>query len=114
VSRVSRRRVAVASPQTRLATAARLRPPPHLPSPELERARRLYRLQLRYALAATGLLAAWLAGLPLLLAAAPGLDAVRLAGVPVSWLLVAPVPFAGLVVLAGWHLRRAERAERRR
>ncbi len=100
----------MASPQTRLVTAARLRPPPHLPPAELERARRLHRTQLRYALAAVGLLAAWLAGLPVLLAAVPALDGVRLLGVPVSWLLVAPTPFVGLVGLAGWHLRRAERA----
>ena len=59
------------------------------------------------------LLAALLLGLPLVLAARPELDAVRLVGVPLSWLAVAVLPYPVLALLAGWQLRRAERAERR-
>ena len=58
-----------------------------------------------------GLLATVLLGLPLLLAVLPVLDTVRLAGIPVSWLAVAVLPYPLLVLLAGWQMRRAERAE---
>lgn len=84
----------------------------HLAPAELERARRIHRVQLRRALGALGLLGTLIVGLPLLLAVAPGLDEVRLVGVPVSWLAVGALPYVVLVVLAGWQLRRAERAER--
>lgn len=110
------RRVAVTSPQTRLALAGRRTgaraAPPHLAPAEAERARRLHRRQLRSALTTLALLALLLLGLPPLLAAMPELDAVRLAGIPVSWLAVAVLPYPLLVVLARWQLHRAERAER--
>lgn len=110
------RRFAVTSPQTRLVIARRrsgLRAdPPHLAPADLERARRLHRTQLRRALGAVAWLAVLIIGLPVLLAVLPGLDAVRLFGVPVSWLAVAVLPYPVLVILAGWQLRRAERAER--
>ena len=110
------RRVAVASPQTRLAIARRApgvrADPPHLAPGDLARARRVHRVQLRRAAVALAWLAATVVGLPVLLNALPGLDAVRLLGVPVSWLAVAVLPYAVLTVLAFWHLWRAERAER--
>jgi hypothetical protein len=110
------RRVAVTSPQTRVALAGRRSgapaAPPHLAPADAERARRIHRRQLRYALTVLGLLAALLLGLPLVLAGAPVLDTVRLAGIPVSWLAVAVLPFPLMALLAGWHLRKAERAER--
>lgn len=110
------RRVAVTSPQTRLVIARRrsgLRAdPPHLAPADLERARRVHRVQLRHALGALAWLAALIFGLPLLLATFPVLDSVRLVGVPVSWLAVAVAPYLMLGVLARWQLRRAERAER--
>jgi len=111
------RRVVVASPQTRLAMG---RPGgvradvPHLAPADLQRARRLHRRQLRLALVTVALLAALIVGLPAVLVAAPELDGLRVLGVPVSWLAVGVLPYAALVVLASWHLRRAERAERRR
>jgi hypothetical protein len=112
------RRVAVTSPQTRLALAGHRTGasfvPPHLAPADAERARRIHRRQLRYALTVLGLLGALLLGLPLVLAGAPVLDTVRLAGVPVSWLAVAVLPFPLLALLAGWQLRKAERAERSR
>ncbi|MCO1653566.1 hypothetical protein [Pseudonocardia humida] len=110
------RRVAVTSPQTRLALSSRRggapAVPPHLSAGEAERARRIHRRQLRHALSALGLLGVLLLGLPLLLAALPELDAVRVVGVPLSWLAVAVLPYPLLVALAHWQLRRAERAER--
>jgi hypothetical protein len=110
------RRIAVTSPQTRLALAGRRSgapaAPPHLAPADAERARRIHRRQLRHALAVLGLLGALLLGLPLLLAGAPALDAVRVAGVPVSWLAVAALPYPLLALLAGWQLRAAERTER--
>ncbi|QJY49264.1 hypothetical protein [Pseudonocardia broussonetiae] len=109
------RRVAVTSPQTRLVIARRRSgarvDPPHLAAPEMERARRVHREQLRRAMGAVAGLAGLIIGLPLVLAAFPELDAVRLSGVPVSWLAVAVLPYAVLVLLAGWQLRRAEEAE---
>lgn len=110
------RRVAVTSPQTRLALAGRRTgapaAPPHLAPADVERARWIHRRQLRYALSVLGMLGALLLGLPLLLAGAPALDSVRLAGIPVSWLAVAVLPYPVLVLLASWQLRRAERTER--
>jgi hypothetical protein len=41
----------------------------------------------------------------------PGLDEIRLLGIPVSWLSLAVLPYPALALLAGWQLRRAERAE---
>lgn len=109
------RRVAVSSPQTRLVIARRRSgvraDPAHLAPTDMQRARRLHRVQLRRALGALAALGALIVGLPLLLAALPELDTVRLLGVPVSWLAVAVLPYAVLVALAGWQLRRAEGAE---
>ncbi|MHA6783581.1 hypothetical protein ACVGOW_21710 [Pseudonocardia saturnea] len=109
------RRVAVSSPQTRLVIARRRSgvraDPPHLSPLDMDRARHLHRLQLRRAVGALAALAALIVGLPLLLAALPALDAVRLAGIPLSWLAIAVLPYAVLVLLAGWQLRRAEAAE---
>jgi hypothetical protein len=106
----------VTSPQTRLALAGRrtgrVTAPPPLSSAVLERARRVHGRQLRSALGVLALLALLLIGLPLALAAAPGADQVRLAGIPLSWLAVAVLPYPVLVLLAGWQLRWAERAER--
>ncbi|MHA6617988.1 hypothetical protein [Pseudonocardia sp. DLS-67] len=111
-----RRRVAVTSPQTRVALAGRRSgtpaAPPHLAPADAERARRIHHRQLRYALTVLGLLWALLLGLPVVLAGAPALDTVRLAGIPVSWLAVAVLPFPLMALLAGWQLRKAERAER--
>ena len=109
------RRVAVTSPQTRLALAGRrggaVVAHPHLAPADAERARRIHRRQLRHAVVVLAFLGALLFGLPLLLAAAPALDQVRVAGVPVSWLAVAVLPYPVLVLLARWQLRQAERTE---
>ncbi|GDY31513.1 hypothetical protein [Gandjariella thermophila] len=112
------RRVAVTSPQTRLAHArrrsrGRWRPTP-LPPEDAERAALLYLRQRRRAVGALLLLFALLLGLPLVLAVFPGPDSVRLLGVPLSWLALALLPYPMLLGLARWQLRRAEDAEERR
>jgi hypothetical protein len=108
------RRVAVTSPQTRIALAGRHGPParaPRLAAAELERAEVVHRRQLWRAVTALLAGAAFLVGLPLLLDLVPALDDVRLLDVPVSWLAVAVFPWPVLAGLAWWQLRRAEDAE---
>jgi hypothetical protein len=109
------RRVAVMSPQTRHAhSRRRLRGrfrPPTLDAEGADRALALYLAQRRRAVAPLVLLFAGMLGLPVVLAAFPWLDEVRLAGIPVSWIALVALPYPTLVVLAGWQLRRAERVE---
>lgn len=111
----SRRRVAVMSPQTRLALARRRhgRPwrRPQLDPLAAERAESFYRRQRARAVTALVLLFALVFGLPVVLRLLPGLDGVRLAGVPLSWLMLAVLPYPAMVLLARWQLRRAEAAE---
>ncbi len=47
-------------------------------------------------------------------AAWPSLDRVSVGGVPLSWLVLAFATYPALLLLALSHVRRAERAERRR
>ncbi|ALG11560.1 hypothetical protein [Kibdelosporangium phytohabitans] len=109
------RRVAVTSPQTRLAHARkRLRGrwrAPALDQADAERAQRLFRVQRRRAMVAVGWLFALVLLLPLVFALWPQLDTVRLLGIPVSWLMVVLIPFPAMVFLAVWQLRRAEKPE---
>lgn len=111
------KRVAVMSPQTRLAhSRRRLRRrwrAPRLEPAEADRARRLYRLQLRIGVVTLTLLFLLLFGLPVVFAMFPELDRLRLAEIPVSWLMIVLVPFPVMVLLARRQLVRAERAERR-
>jgi hypothetical protein len=108
------RRVAVTSPQTRIALAGRRAPPPRAPrltADELERAERVRGRQLSRAITALLAVAAFLVGVPVLLDLSPQLDDVRLLGIPVSWLAVAVLPWPVLTGLAWWQLRRAENVE---
>jgi uncharacterized membrane protein (DUF485 family) len=109
------KRVAVMSPQTRLAhSRRRLRGRwrvPKLDPAGAERAAELYRAQRRLAVAPLVLLFVLMLGLPLVFALFPGLDSLRLLGIPVSWLALAVLPYPALTLLAGWHLRRAEHTE---
>jgi hypothetical protein len=109
------KRVAVMSPQTRLAhSRRRLRGRwrvPNLDPAGAERAEVLYRAQRRLAIAPLVLLFVGILGLPLVFAAFPSLDDMRLLGIPVSWLALAFLPYPALTLLAGWQLRRAERIE---
>ena len=86
---------------------------PKLDGTDGERAVELHHRQLRLALAPLVFLFAGILGLPLIFALFPGLDEIRLFGIPVSWLALAVLPYPALTLLAGWQLRRAERAEDR-
>lgn len=109
------RRMRVTSPQTRIALARRHRPgQPLLPLPapaDTASARAMFARQRRLAIRTMCRLGAVLFGLSGLIAAAPALDEVRLAGFPVSWLLVGFLVYPVLVVLAAAHVRAAEHAE---
>jgi hypothetical protein len=103
------------SPQTRLAHSRRRARGrwrvPKLDAAGEARAAELHRRQLRLAVAPLALLFAGILGLPLVFALFPLLDTIRLLGIPVSWLALAVLPYPALTLLAGWHLRRAERTE---
>jgi hypothetical protein len=109
------KRVAVMSPQTRLAHSRRRARGrwrvPKLDPARAERAADLYRQQRALAVAPLALLFVGILGLPLVFVLFPALDQVRLLGIPVSWLALAVLPYPALTLLAHWHLRRAEQAE---
>ena len=109
------RRVVVMSPQTRHAhSRRRLRGRwrvPKLDAVDAERAQRLYLAQRRRAAAPLIIMFAGMFGLPTLFAVLPGLDEVRWGGIPLSWLVIVVLPYPGLVLLARWQLKRAERIE---
>lgn len=109
------KRVAVMSPQTRLAhSRRRLRGRwrvPKLDPAGAERAAELYKAQRRLAVAPLALLFVGMLGLPLVFALFPALDTLRLWGIPVSWLALAVLPYPALTLLSLWQLRRAEHAE---
>lgn len=109
------RRVAVTSPQTRLAHARRRSRgrwrTPTLDQADAERAIALFRIQRKRAVVAVLWLFALVLLLPVVFAVWPMLDHVRLFDIPVSWLAVVVIPFPAMVLLAGWQLRRAEKPE---
>lgn len=109
------RRVRVTSPQTRIALARRHRGGQHLlrlPAPaDTARARSVFFAQRRLAIRTMVLLGALLAGLSALIAFVPGLDELRVADFPVSWLLVGVLVYPVLLVLALRHVRGAEQIE---
>ncbi|MGW7381485.1 hypothetical protein [Streptomyces sp. NPDC054794] len=108
------RRVAVVSPQTRLALARRSASGRHLVLPtdfDAAAARRAYLRQRRLAGVTMLVLAALLLALPLLIATVPRLGTIRWAGIPLSWLMVGVLAYPLLLLAALALLRRAERAE---
>lgn len=109
------KRIAVMSPQTRLAHSRRRSRGrwrvQKLEAADESRAVFLHRRQLRLAVAPLVLLFALMMGLPLVFALFPALDEVRVAEIPVSWLALAVLPYPALTLLARWQLRRAEHAE---
>lgn len=112
---MSPRREKLTSPQTRIALARGNRPAQHLlpiPGPvDTEAARRLFHRQRRTAVRTVLLLAVLLFGLSGSFALFPELGQIRLAQVPVSWLLLTVGVYPLLFGLGLWHLRSAERAE---
>lgn len=111
------RREKVTSPQTRIALARRHRPHPRplpLPGPaDPERARRVFVAQRRTALRTMAMLAAVLFGTSGTIALFPVLDRMTVAGVPVSWLVLATSTYPLLLLIAAVHVRAAERTDDR-
>lgn len=109
------KRVAVTSPQTRLARSRRRvrgrTHPPRSDPAEADRAAALYRTQRRAALPALLGLFALLFGLPVVFTALPALDDLRLLDIPLSWLTLGALPYPAMALLSYWQLRRAERRE---
>ncbi|MEV6340656.1 hypothetical protein AB0M12_38805 [Nocardia vinacea] len=111
------RRIAVMSPQTRLARARghrHHRIPAPAPLLEADRARRNYRAQRRRALSTLTVLFLVLFGIPTMVYFWPGLSNVRIWDIPVSWLALWLVPYPTFALLGFWHLTRAEAIESRR
>lgn len=109
------KRVAVMSPQTRIAHSRR-KPHgrwrvPRLDPRDTERALRNYRAQRARGIPALAAIFGLLLGLPTLFALFPGLTEARVLGIPASWLMLAALPYPAMVLLARWQLRRAERVE---
>lgn len=114
---MSPRREKLTSPQTRVALARGNRPAQHLlpiPGPvDTEAARCLFRAQRRRAVRTIVLLLLLLFGVSGAFAAFPQLGEVRVAQVPLSWLLLTAAIYPLLFGLALWHMRSAERVEDR-
>lgn len=112
---MSPRREKLTSPQTRIALARGNRPVQHLqPVPEpvdTEAARALFRAQRRTAVRTVVVLGVLLFGLSGSFALFPGLGEIRLAQVPVSWLLLTVAIYPLLFGLALWHVHSTERLE---
>jgi hypothetical protein len=72
----------------------------------------LLREQLRLALGVLGTLAVTVGLLPLVFHLAPGLDDVRVVGLPLAWLVLGVLVYPFLVLLGWVYVRRAERNER--
>ncbi|WP_031506683.1 hypothetical protein, partial [Streptomyces megasporus] len=112
------RRVKVTSPQTRIALARGHRRHPQLlplPAPaDAEAARAVFAAQRRTALRTVALLGVVLFGSSGAVAVWPSLDRISVGGVPVSWLVLVFATYPVLLLLALGHVRRAERAEKRR
>ncbi|EOD63410.1 hypothetical protein, partial [Amycolatopsis vancoresmycina] len=84
---------------------------PRLPAGDTQRATALYAAQRRRGIPALVLMFTLLLGLPAIFALFPALDSVRLLGIPLSWLMLAVLPYPAMALLARWQLRRAERLE---
>ncbi|MDF5752300.1 hypothetical protein [Spongiactinospora sp. TRM90649] len=109
------RRVVVTSPRT--VAARRPRYPVAREIDEQTRLgevylRSLIRTQLRLAVFVCTLLGCVIGGLPLLFLLVPELGAVRLAGIPLPWAVLAGLIFPAFVIGAWLYVRQAERNER--
>lgn len=112
---MSPRREKLTSPQTRVALARGNRPAQHLlpiPGPvDTDAARRLFRAQRWRAVRTIVLLSLLLFGVSGAFAAFPQLGEVRVAQVPLSWLILTAALHPLLFGLALWHMRSSERVE---
>lgn len=73
--------------------------------------RPLMRAQLKLAFTVVAVVVGFAGGLPLVFAQGPAVSRLRVAGLPVPWLLLALCIQPVWIVAAAWHVRRAERVE---
>ena len=73
--------------------------------------RSLLRAQARHAAAVLVVIALGLGALPITFALVPGLTSVRLAMVPLPWIILGVVVYPLFVLVGWWGLRQAERVE---
>jgi hypothetical protein len=110
------RRVVVTSPRTALARVPRRWPLVRDLDEQTELGaafvRSLMRAQLRLALYGSASVLAVVGGLPMVFSLLPRLGTVRLAGVPLPWLVLALCIQPVWILVAVWHVRMAERVER--
>ncbi|WP_143590879.1 hypothetical protein [Thermoactinospora rubra] len=109
------RRVTVTSPRT--AAARRRRYPATREIDEQTRVgevymRSLLRTQFRLAMLICTMLACVVGGLPLLFLLLPELTELRVAGIPLPWVILAGLIYPALVAGAWYYVRQAERNER--
>ena len=74
--------------------------------------RSLLRTQLRLGLSAVAVIVLGIGSLPALFVVEPQLASIRVLTVPLPWVLVGIALYPLLVVVAWWHVRASERAER--
>ncbi|MGN6271838.1 MAG: DUF485 domain-containing protein [Protaetiibacter sp.] len=75
--------------------------------------RSLIRSQLRAAIVCAAAFVVVLVGVPLVFTLVPGLDAARVAGIPVSWIVLGAGLFPVLIAIAAIYVRTASRNESR-
>lgn len=75
--------------------------------------RSLIRSQLRAAIVCAAAFIVVLVGVPLVFTLVPGLDAARVAGIPVSWIVLGAGLFPVLIAIAAIYVRTASRNESR-
>jgi hypothetical protein len=102
-----RRRVTVTGPRRRPVA------PRPGPGPVADDVRSVMRVQGRIALVTCTIVVVAVVGLPLLFACVPCLSRMRLLGFRLPWLVLCALPPPLWIVIAGRHVRRAERVERR-
>jgi hypothetical protein len=73
--------------------------------------RSLMRAQFLLALRVTAVVLAVVGGLPLVFALGPMITRLRMAGVPVPWLVLGACIQPVWIAVAAWHVRQAERVE---
>jgi hypothetical protein len=110
------RRVRITHPRTEAARRAPVRPPSHEIGEQTDVGEvymgSLISSQRRLAVLICGLVAGLLAGIALLGALASQLDAVRVVGIPLPWLVLGVGVYPVLIAIAVYTVRQAERNER--
>jgi hypothetical protein len=110
------RRVRITHPRTEAARRVPVRPPSHEIGEQTDVGEvymgSLISSQRRLAVLICGLVAGLLAGIALVGALAPQLDAVRVVGIPLPWVVLGVGVYPVLIAVAVYTVRQAERNER--